>query len=310
VMQFDQETGMLLNEQVSFDAKTSQKPASSAIELPWKSWLNEHRDTMSTAADKAAIVAMMDNFHRGWDAAAVDVQIMSAAGKVYVLAGANMTANSLLLPACVPHGCKVNEVKNEHPLAVRVSVSLSDGKMDNVTADNVTADNAKHIGNITRCADYVLLPEFKAPTAVAAKPGESGDEQRFTYSVDDSESMHPFWAVRRITSAKLAEEKKAVVEDMRKTGKVRNVPEFNCTIVNKVHPTISIASIGTQSMTSTRFVTMPFITNVKDVVQGEELICEQVIRAKPEVKKKRNWQQVVKEEKAEAKKKVKVANEK
>ena len=138
--------------------------------------------------------------------------------------------------------------------------------------------------------------------------GESEDQPKLKYSKDDSESMHPFWAVRRIPSNKLEEEQKAVLEDIRKTGQKRNVPAFNCEIVSKVHPTMCIASMGTQSVTSTRFVTMPFMTNVKAVVQGEELICELAKAKKPEVKKKRDWRDVAREEEAQAKKKPKASS--
>ena len=153
-------------------------------------------------ADKAAIVTMLENLHRGWDVSAVEVQIMNAAGKIYLVAGANMPAKSLLLPACVPRGCKVHDVQNEHPMAVRVSVALSAGQVDNVKADHGA------LANIARRVDYLLLPEFKAPTAVAAKPGEApilDGTHRLNYSKDDSESMHPFWAVRRINNAKRLE---------------------------------------------------------------------------------------------------------
>ena len=69
-----------------------------------------------------------------------------------------------------------------------------------------------------------------------------------------------------------------------------------------------IASMGNQSVTSTRFVTMPFMTNVKAVVQGEELICELAKAKKPEVKKKRDWRDVAREEKAQANKKPKASS--
>ena len=253
-------------------------------------------DVGRTPADKAAIVTMLENLHRKWDVSAVQVQMMNAAGKIYLVAGANMPAKSLLLPACVPRGCKVHDVHNEHPMAVRVSVALSDGTSDAAQAEH--GDPAK----VARRVDYLLLPEFKAPTAVAANPGEGQDEQRLIYSKDDSESMHPFWAVRRISNAKLQDERKAVVDEIRKTKAKLNVPEFNCEIVTKVHPTMCIASVGAQSVTSTRFVSVPFITNVKDVVQGEELICELLAPPKTKKEAKRNWRDVDREEKAEQKK--------
>ena len=102
--------------------------------------------------------------------------------------------------------------------------------------------------------------------------------------------------MRRISDAALQAERHTVLAEIRSTGPSRNVPEFNCEIVTKVHPTMCIASIGAQSVTSTRFISVPFITNVKDVVQGEELICELVARPKPKKVAKINWRDVAKEE--------------
>ena len=53
-----------------------------------------------TLVDKATIASMLENIHRQWDASAVEVQMMSDAGKIYLVAGANMPAKSLMLPAC------------------------------------------------------------------------------------------------------------------------------------------------------------------------------------------------------------------
>ena len=72
-----------------------------------------------------------------------------------------MPANSLFLPACVRRTSQVHDVRNKRPLAVCVSVAVSAGTGDALNADDVH-----------RRVDYVLMPEFKVPTAVAAKPGE------------------------------------------------------------------------------------------------------------------------------------------
>ena len=83
--------------------------------------------------------------------------------------------------------------------------------------------------------------------------------------------MHPFWAVRRITDAALRREKTI--------GNTESVPDFNCKIVNKVHTVVDIATVGDQNLTSTRLITVPYITNVKDVLEGEELIVRHYPRA-------------------------------
>ena len=251
--------------------------------------------------DKAAIASMLENLHRQWDVSAVEVQMMSDAGKIYLVAGANMPAKSLMLPAC-SKGFKVHDVLNEHPMAVRVSVALSKGTCDDKPPGPKASQ--KSLGTHPP-VDYLLLPELKVPTAVAAKPGEGEGEGKLLYSKDDSESMHPFWAVRRITNAKLQEERQAILLDIQRTGERKNVPEFNCEIVTKVHPAMCIASLGEKPVSSTRFVSVPFMTNVKDVVKGEELICELTAIAKPKKATKRTWQDQQKDLIADAKKNAK-----
>ena len=81
---------------------------------------------------------------------------------------------------------------HEHPMAVRVPVALTAGSSDSVEAEGGAP------ANVARQVEYLVGPEFNAPTAVAANPGEGQDAQKLIYSRDNSETMHPFWAVRRI----------------------------------------------------------------------------------------------------------------
>ena len=283
-----------MNQQVSFEQQKATARAA-PIEVPWKCWYNEYLNVAATAADKAAIVNMLETIHRRWDASAVGVQMIlnSTDKQISVVASANMPAKSLYLPACVPRGCKVYDIHHEHPMAVRVSVGLADGTSDIVKAgDGVPA-------NVARQIEYVLCPEFKAPTAVAAKPGEGQDAQKLIYSRDNSESMHPFWAVRRIDARTLTQEQQAVLDRITQPGESEKVPEFNCQIMFKRHPIMSIASAGEQKLTSTRFISVPFMTNTNDVVQGEELICELTVRPKPKKVVNITWEDVAKEEKKE-----------
>ena len=206
--------------------------------------------------------------------------MMSDGSKIYLVAGEDMPAKSLMLPAC-SKGFKVHDVQNEHPMGVRVSVALSKGIDD----DKPPGPDAKPT-LLDNHADYLLLLELKVPTAVAVKPGEDEGEVKFNYSKDDSESMHPFWAVRRINNAKLQEERQAILVDIQRTGEKKNLPEFNCEIVTKVYLVACIASLLEKTVSSTRSVSVPFITNVKDVVKGEELICQHIAVVKPKKIKK------------------------
>ena len=83
------------------------------------------------------------------------------------------------------------------------------------------------------------------------------------------------------------------------------MPNFNCEILSKVHTLMAIANVGGQNVTSARFISVPYICNVKDVVEGEELIVRHVARVKPKKVQKQSWRDVFKKEEDEEKKKAK-----
>ena len=298
VLQFEQKTGRQLNEQVDFDQAKTVK--ASPIEIPWKSW-HEQNQTMATRdADKAAVVTMLENIHRRWDVSAVDVKIMSLDGKTSVVAGAHMQARTVMLPPCIPKQCKVYDSHNEHPMAVPVSVVLAQD-----TGDAVEAQLSDIVAAKQSRSDFLLCPEFKAPTAVAAKPGGNPAEREWIYSKDQAETLHPFWGVRRITDTALQQEKDRVTTQIKATGEKLRVPEFNCEIVTKVSTAVHISVVGVQNVTNTRFITVPYICNFKDVVEGEELILRHVVLAKTKKAPKRDWRDMDKQEVAAANKKAK-----
>ena len=65
------------------------------------------------------------------------------------------------------------------------------------------------------------------------------------------------------------------------------VPRFNCELVTQTHTVCHIAN--GQNMSSTRFISLPYISNVGDLVAGEELIMRHVPRTKTKKEKKRDW---------------------
>ena len=86
------------------------------------------------------------------------------------------------------------------------------------------------------------------------------------------------------------------------------LPDFNCAIVTKVHTMLDIAIVGEQKLTSTRSITVPYIANIKDVAEGEDLIMRRDPRADQMTdtqKKRKRRRNVEKDEEAEAQKKAK-----
>ena len=291
VLEFDQKTGRMTKGQVDFGQAKKEKALQ--IELPWQSWHELNREIAKTTADKASVVLMLETIHRGWDASEANVKIMLLDGKASAVAGANMLAKAVMLPACIPKGCKVYDSSSENPMAVPVSVAYSAQDDADDTVETVVAAVSESASR----SDFLLVPEFRHPTAVAANPGDAsvpGFIQRWIYSHDNSESMHAFWVVRRISEAMLQQEQDQVTTQMKTTGEKLSVPNFNCEIVYVQHTLMAIASVGGQNVNSARFISVPYICNVKDVVKGEELIVRHAARVKPKKVQKITWREVQK----------------
>ena len=289
VLKFDQKTGAMLNKQVEFTVADGTGKAA-PIQLPWKSWHEEQQNMALDDADKAAVVTTLENIHRLWDISGVNVAILlNESNKTSVTAVAAMQPKALMLPPCVPKQRKVYDVTNEHPMALQVSVSLALKNGDDPCGQAVDKGTPP-----SRMCHWLLCPEFKAPTlaptAVAADAGGELDEPEWIYSRDQSESLHPFWAVRRLTDIELQKEKDEVRDKMKKTGASLRMPEFNCELVSHTHTVCHIASFDGQNMSSTRFISLPCISNVRALEAGEELILRHVPRAKVKKEKKRTWQ--------------------
>ena len=177
------------------------------------------------------------------------------------------------------------DANNEHPMAVQFSVAL--------------AYNAQSPGdkNAERTANFLLCPNFKAPTAAAASSSSgvgaasssgSGNAAapRLVYSNDQSESLHPFWAARKITSEALQQEKYQIAKQMKQTGEKHKMPQFNCQFVIRVHNIPSIAEVGDRPLNSTRFISVPYITNTKELARGDELIVQHFPRVTTSTKQR------------------------
>ena len=188
----------------------------------------------------------------------------------------------------------VHDATNEHPMAAQISMILSDNK-DTQSPGDKTAE---------RKVEFLLCPDFKAPTAVAASSCSAdlcqfGADRSFgfirvprlVYSKDHSESLSPFWAVRRISNDALQHEKDEMTKQMKQTGEKQKLPQFNCQLATRVHNCLSVADVGEHCLTSTRFIIVPYITNTKELAEGDELIVQHFprIRGKQLTQRDMSW---------------------
>ena len=279
IINFDEETGAQLNTQVEFERKVECKDRTS-IQLPWRLWRESDGAMGVDEADQAAAVAVLHNVHEGFDVSSQSVEIWQRTcdSHPHVVATAKLAANAILLPPCVPKQSKVHR-HSEHPWAVTLRT-----KVMRPTEDAVQPGKS----NILRVCEYFVMPEFKVPEKETHLKTAVADEAP-GWIWKGNESMHPFWAVRRMTEKQMqhAQVSHNAVNGLR--------PQFNCKLEIQSLSCVCIAIVGGQAMNRTRIVELPFLINNIPVEEGEELILKIEEKEKKAVAK-RSWQTAMKDE--------------
>ena len=116
---------------------------------------------------------------------------------------------------------------------------------------------------------------------------------------DGPYTMHPFWAVRRLTDKQLA---RAVAEhEERPKGATK--PRFNCSIVRHSLSNVSTGMCPNDNYVNTvRIIEVPFLTNFLAVEDGEELIMQVGAKKEAPRARDRTWRDDYKDQEAQAKK--------
>jgi hypothetical protein len=130
---------------------------------------------------------------------------------------------------------------------------------------------------------YYVNPEFKGPqdttpcdteAAVAATAGEGGTEANnaSTWSFTGDETMHPFWAVPRLTPAELA----------RCMALAPNAA-CNMQLADDASPfqTLTVGEYMDTKMDSLCSVRVPMLTNTRQLDKGDNLVCEAAQKREP-----------------------------
>ena len=265
-----------------------------------------NRNLGALDADKAAAVAVLNGIHELVDVTKQQVDVVQDDNRVFVIAADDIDAKSLLLPPCVPRQSKVFE-KTEHPYGVRIKVQVMDR----------TKRKVKDSNNLLWESDFVVLPEFKAPlqhngraARVPSTPQPSKEDPTagedssaspgeivWVWGEGRAETMHPFWAVRRLTPQQLDKEVEACIKRNKiAVAEVQAImPSFNCELEDHTHSSVNIATVGL-CVLCTRTIKVPYLTNSKALAKGEELILPHVVEAKEKQQVKRTWRDVRKDE--------------
>ena len=315
VVVHDEKLGRVVEEQEMFKNEAAKKPSAVEVSLPWRKWLSP--DFVASKyqgkedADLSSVVTELAHLHEFSEVAKqqVDVkqEILSDAsgkevkGRIKVVTMEKIEKGGIMLPPCVMKGQKVVP-KTDHTWAVQVTVQTCKGgcQADAVVAPTVNKSRAAKTAvaepqpaqTKIRHRTVFINPEFSAPSyqgvTVAPEGGESVTKWKWSY--DHSESMHPFWAIQRKTKKQMAAiqglaEKEAGTPAV--AAKLK--PRFNTEILGQTHTQVFLSPGG---VSSSKVVTIPYITNTMVLEKGEELWLEvQEPKAKEEVQHEISWKQ-------------------
>ena len=280
VILYDDATGAPKAQQ---DTRTEeqQEPAS-LVMIPWKEWMvsdvAQGLDE-NAAAVAAATMVLRSLHHRGnVHNQNVDVKVnMETKQKTVVVASA-LDPEALELPPCAPASGKLHPTSS-HPFRVPIVITwrkdtqgaasrrVSEKKPDDAVASGESAED----GLVTTERTCYLHPEYKMPedaTPDDALASGSSCERR-AWEWKGSESLHPYWAVTRLTPDELS--KKNFVEKCKHA--------FNVTLKLKQFNVVTVGSLGDESIAETVSVTVPIMTNSVELAAGTELLMESTRKA-------------------------------
>ena len=235
------------------------------IALPWKEWRSDKAERVAyqegSAMDAARLVLALVHETSPCGELPIDVVIDGKTKTRQVMVTSDIGTSKIELPPCIPKLMRF--IKDcVHPHRVEIVVELKGASKDTIIATY----------------KFHVVPEWVAPEEVtSADPAvnvELASSGLRAWKWSGKETMHPFWAVRRLSADDLA--KKA-------TG-----CEFNCVLEMRSYPVAVLGLNDGATCSNTWVVSIPCIVNDRHVPAQTELFLE-VGAVKKAVAKKRTW---------------------
>ena len=180
-----------IGQQVQDSQPAHTTPTKKWIQIPWRVWLTSDigRGLDAEAADTAAAIMALRGLHRSDDFLHLPIEVQTkddGSGK-RAIAVADTEAGMLALPPCVPKAAKLSKDSQSH---LRQAIV--------VTRMYTTPPIA---------TTYYVTPEWKMPkdtTEVDPDAGASLPDDMISWEFAGDETLHPFWAVLRLSPQELA----------------------------------------------------------------------------------------------------------
>ena len=213
----------------------------------------------------------------------IDVKLNLETKQKTVVAVAELKPDTLQLPPCTPVACGKVFTTSSHPLRVAIGISqrverqgptpAKRSKRKTSQEDPAESAIVKHT--------YYVHPEYKLPADAtpddAVASGVSPGTRAWEWKGD--ETLHPFWAVQRLTADELS----------KRNFREKTDREFNIALTEKDVNVVTVGSLGGQSVSMTTTVTVPIMTNTKAVAPGAELLMEIAPKIAVAKRKAPNW---------------------
>lgn len=263
--------------------------------IPWKEWIQGGSAlTMDReASDMAAITTVMRVLHKQGPVKDAPLSVIATGDgkKLTVRVDQDVPKNGIVLYPCVPKSGSVLKT-SVHPLRATIEVTQMTGPTDAVAASAQSKDPKK-----PATATYYVNPEFRLPkrAADAAAPDDTAEAGVELWTWTGDESLHPFWAVERLTEADLKRRQQTPTGAQLDFNLVTEIAEISVVTAGGWHDT---------SLAGTTAVKIPILTNPEKLTQGDVLICQVQANKTPPKRQTEDWRDdVAKKRKAEAKSK-------
>ena len=238
----------------------STNPTMAWIELPWKAWLEEEAglSLRDTAGGRAAVAAVLRALHKRGRTEDLPITIMGNGEEVRVITTMAGESGAIMIPPCVPQSM-MRRGNRSFPRDVRITYqqTIAHQPITNAMFKSGVVDNATH--------SVFVMPEFSAPEHTTTAPQASRSHDTCNWILDGTESMHPYWAVRRLTRDQIIYT--CTHDDARITlCRIKEV-EF--------YTTSGVCERDTCSTADDNYaVRVPMLTNAEKFCEGMELVIE------------------------------------
>ena len=293
LIEYDEDTGAPINQQ---DVKVTKAKQVHRVIVPWAEWLTGAvAKTMDDEqSHMAAIQLVLKSLHvrGGAETASIDVSIDVGASRRLVTASADLAPGSLVIPPCVPKTAKAYK-NSVHPQ--RVAIVVTEKSAVAAPQPNVRATSKKAAVTASQLFTYYVHPEYKLPEESKEEVADDASLEVVPWEWKGDETMHPFWAVARLSQEELNKANAATPQSRRK---------FNVTLEEKEYSVVTVGDSAGNAVSMTFGVRVPIMTNKNPIKKGEELVFQMTAPKASQKRKAESWKDdVVCAAKAKAKEK-------